>query len=160
MECFKESNAVWEQRTWSTFLGAESNPNLVRKGFRTWGTGFVPAPGQAVCAHSLSLPVSDLDPLGTKCPLRKDTDPWLCFSWKCCWLWKLTCSGMLEPVWETTCQNLLSDKPPESCCHSFGNDCENLRVLRDSLNSKEKNVRNWANFWVGQIYILLNSLDL
>lgn len=138
MECFKESNAVWEQRTWSTSLGAESNPNLLRKGLPT-GNWFCPSPwSDTVCAHKLSLPVSDFDPLGTKCPLRKDTDPWLCFSWKCCWLWKWTCSGMLEPVWETTCQSLLSDKPPESCCHSFGNDCENLGVLRDSLNSKEK----------------------
>lgn len=80
----KNPTVVWEQRTWSTFFGAKSNPIFVRKEHTTRRT--VLSWPHYNCVHSVSLPISDLDPMGSKCHLREDTDSWPHFSWKCCWL--------------------------------------------------------------------------
>lgn len=68
MECFKEYN-MSENRELGHHSLVLKETLTSEKGTPHWGNWFCPSPwSDTMCAHSLSLPVSHLDPLGAKCP--------------------------------------------------------------------------------------------
>ena len=165
----KNPAAVWEQRTWSTFFGAKSNPNLLRKGLptrrRVLSLSHCQTLSDIQCVHRPSSPISDLD-LVCRVSFKEGHQPLPLLSMEM--LLTVDTNTSVWTEWGTTYRELLSDKPPESCCYRCGKDCENLGILRDSLNSKKKKIQETetkkicirANFWTRQIYSLFNSLNL